>query len=94
MAEIRHASPLRQHWIGVVPARVRSDAVSVEEMPFLGRVLLQGDGRDRTVIDAVGKALDLRQHQILFYNLLYAGSIQTFHIMHMVYLVFSFMSLF
>jgi sarcosine oxidase subunit gamma len=57
MAEIRHASPLRQHWIGVVPARVRSDAVSVEEMPFLGRVLLQGDGRDRTVIDAVGKAL-------------------------------------
>ncbi len=57
MPETRRASPLRQHWIGVVPARVRSDAVSIEEMPYLGRVLLQADGRDRTVVDAVGKAL-------------------------------------
>jgi sarcosine oxidase subunit gamma len=57
MAETRRASPLRQHWIGVVPARVRSDALSIEEMPFLGRMLLQADARDRSVIDAVGQAL-------------------------------------
>lgn len=57
MAETRRASPLRQHWIGVVPARVRSDSVSIEEIPFLARMLLQADTRDRSVIDMIGRSL-------------------------------------
>ena len=57
MAETKRASALRQHWIGVVPARVRSDAVSIEEAPFLGKLLLQCDARDRAAQDTIGQAL-------------------------------------
>ena len=57
MPDPKRISPLRQHWIGVVPARIRSDSVSIEEMPFLGRVLLQTDGRDRAALDAIGQEL-------------------------------------
>ena len=57
MLEIKRFSPLRQHWIGVVPARIRSDSVSLEEVPFQGRVLLQADGRDRPLLDRLGQAV-------------------------------------
>jgi sarcosine oxidase, subunit gamma len=57
MADTKRASALRQHWIGVVPARVRSDAVSIEEAPFLGKILLQCDAGNRSILDTVGKAL-------------------------------------
>jgi len=57
MTDLKRTSPLRRHWIGVVPARVRSDTLSIEEVPFLGRVLLQADGHDRALLDRLGQAV-------------------------------------
>ena len=57
MPDPKRLSPLRQHWIGVVPARIRSDSVSIEEVPFVGRILLQTDGGDRAALNAIGQEL-------------------------------------
>lgn len=57
MAEAKRISALKRHWVGVVPARAKVEGFLLAEVPFLGKLLLQGDPRDKPFSDPVGLAL-------------------------------------